>query len=118
MINDLKGTPNVNVPFAHIIHSNAKADVLTPVFNAISTHLGDHLVPAWVLVDDADNEIAAVQASNWGRKGCRVGLCMWHVKRAWLLNVLKKYPGKANYAKRRDLFDACCALQGITARPP
>lgn len=107
---------DVNVPFAHVIHSSAKADVLTPVINAIGERVGKDLIPAWVLMDDCDAEQAAVEASYWGIKGCKVALCIWHVKRAWLLNILKWFPGKENYDLRIVVFNALQELQEVKAR--
>ena len=104
------------VPVAHIIHSSGTANLLTEVINALSKHVGAHLVPKFVLVDDADTEIAAVQASNWGIKGCKVALCIWHVKRAWLKNVITKLPTAKNYGKRAALYDALSNLQRVKAR--
>ena len=116
MIHDIVSVPNVNVPFAHIIHSSGRADVLKPVINALGEHVGKDLIPKWVLVDDSDAEQAAVEAAHWGIKGCKVALCVWHVKRAWLLNVIKHLAGRANYAKRRALFTALQDLQATEAR--
>ncbi len=104
------------LPFAHVIHSSSTTDVLTDVINALSKHMGEELVPKFVLVDDADNEIGAVRASHWGIKGCKVALCIWHVKRSWLKNVIAKLPGTKNHEERRKLFGACGALQLVEAR--
>ena len=116
MLNDKTVTPNVNIPFAHIIHSSAVANVLTSVLNKLATHIGEDLVPKFVLVDDCDAEIAAVESCIWGIKGCKVALCVWHVKRAWLLKIIKSFPGRVNYAKRIEVFNALEALQCIEAR--
>lgn len=116
MLNDKKSTPNANIPFAHIIHSSAVTDVLTCVLNKLATHIGEDLVPKFVLVDDCDAEIAAVEASTWGIKGCKVALCIWHAKSAWLLKIIKMFPGKENYAKRIEVFTALEELQSIEAR--
>ena len=116
MINDTTSVPNVNIPFAHVVHSSARSDVLKPVLNSIGEHIGKDLIPKWVLVDDSDAEIAAVEASYWGLHGCKVALCVWHVKRAWLINIIKCFPGRENYNKRVEVFAALQALQAITAR--
>jgi len=87
-----------------------------PVLNSIGAHIGKDLIPKWVLVDDSDAEIAAVEASYWGMHGCKVALCVWHVKRAWLINIIKCFPGRENYNKRVEVFSALQAIQAITAR--
>eukprot|EP01018_Ginkgo_biloba_P015870 Gb_38240 [translate_table: standard] len=57
--------------------------------------------PAWrpsaFMVDDVAAEINAISDVF----GCRVLLCLWHVRRSWLKNLTKKFH---DYLVRREMF--------------
>jgi len=101
------------LPVAHIIHSSSSADTMVQVFNALRDFVGVQYQPKFIIVDDCDAEIAAIEECVWGIKGCKVALCNWHVKRAWLVNLIKKLPGKPKRDTRLEIFDALQDIQGI-----
>ena len=84
------------LPFAHIIHSSGTAATLARAFDVVAGVLGPAVQPIALLMDDADPEINAAKACVWGKKGAEVSLCNWHVKRAWIKNLITKVSGKAN----------------------
>jgi hypothetical protein len=107
---------NHGLPVAHIIHSKSDADTLVQIFNTLRERVGAELCPKFILIDDADTEIAAVRACKWGIDGCKVALCVWHVKRAWLVNLITKVPTKEKHGRRLEMFDALQDIQNILVR--
>jgi hypothetical protein len=72
----------------------------------------------YVVTDDCPSELAGVAACQWGIKdGCKSALCAWHVKRAWLVNLLKLVKGPENKDLRNHIFRTLNVIQGLTARP-
>lgn len=97
------------VPVAFIISSSSCAEVFTNVFDKLRMHCirgGRHIQPAYILVDDAAAEIKGIENCVWGRQGARVALCTWHVKRAWLQNLIHKVKDGVDSvaAKTRELL--------------
>ena len=92
------------IPIAWAIHSSETAETVLKILDILAEKLGgkDNFLPARVLIDDAAAEVSAVKQSLWGRAGTEYVLCIWHVKRSWLVNVIKKVGDKA---ERDFIFD-------------
>ena len=104
------------LPGVHIIHSSSSAATLKLAFNSLRDYLGHDVQPSFVLIDDADAEIKAVQECEWGKRGCKVALCDWHVKRSWLKALIRTLGGAENKELRGKIFDDLQALQALQAR--
>jgi hypothetical protein len=77
------------LPAGWCITSNEK---LTTIALALSK-LKDAVhgwTPRTFIVDDADAEIGAIRATF---PQCKILLCLWHVKRSWIKNLLWKVNG-------------------------
>ena len=106
------------LPVVHAVHSASNADVFVTIFNAVRDCLGHDIKVKYVVTDDCPSELAGVAACQWGIKdGCKSALCAWHVKRAWLVNLLKLVKGPENKDLRNHIFRTLNVIQGLTARP-
>jgi len=84
---------NHGVPVAWAIHSAEDSGTILHCFDALAIktkEMKPNFVPREVLIDDAAAEILAQTNSIWGKAGVPYKLCIWHVKRSWLKNVIWK----------------------------
>jgi hypothetical protein len=76
------------IPIAWIVTSSEDARTTTLWMTALKDKLGPDIVPSCILTDAADALKAAVSAV-WSERMLHL-LCIWHVKKAWYENLLKK----------------------------
>jgi MULE transposase domain len=107
------------MPLALIIHADKRSETLQQAIDALKRHLEKNGVtgrPRTFTTDAEDSEIKAVAGSEWGKAGTTVGLCLWHVKRAWLKNLLTRLPGEANKLLRHAIMNRLCNFACIEVR--
>jgi hypothetical protein len=107
------------MPCGFVITSSSSAETYKRVLNALRDHVGHDVQPKAILVDDADAEIQAIMACEWGLLGTIVALCVWHVKRAWLkalIRLVQLADASAQRELRRTLFAALEAIMDAEVR--
>ncbi|MCO5554535.1 hypothetical protein L7F22_008065 [Adiantum nelumboides] len=90
------------VPIAWIITSSCCCSDIAKWLTKLRNRVLDHnkgWEPNAFMVDDAEAEIQALR-KVFGI-GTPILLCIWHVRRAWLKNLIKKVP---DYSRRADMF--------------
>lgn len=109
MVVDARGN---GLPIAWIITSSSTAATLEPVLAALIDKIRTRKPdwePSCQLVDDDNAAINTLRAivARFGWQTGRIYLCTWHVKRAWLKNLLKHIKvGR----ERGEIFDGLCDL--------
>eukprot|EP01018_Ginkgo_biloba_P015399 Gb_14889 [translate_table: standard] len=88
------------VPISWIISSSSSANDIQNWMEKLQSRIRE-VDPTWrssaFMVDDVAAKINAISDVF----GCRVLLCLWHVRRSWLKNLTKKCH---DYIVRREMF--------------
>eukprot|EP01018_Ginkgo_biloba_P037069 Gb_24215 [translate_table: standard] len=88
------------VPIAWIISSSSSTSDIQSWMEKLQSRIYE-MDPTWrpsaFMVDDDVAEINAISDVF----GCRILLCLWHIRRSWLKNLTKKCH---DYMVRREMF--------------